>query len=136
MLIHIHSPVVSVLGSRAQLCIHPEISSLHGTKQNAACRALVSRRGCRFHRQAKDHAKELSTHSSDQVLDIEELVRVGRERESCPYYLARELQASGEILFLPYNYLIDPSIRSTLSISLEDAVIILDEAHNVVGCEG
>mmetsp|Transcript_18440 Transcript_18440/g.46903 ORF Transcript_18440/g.46903 Transcript_18440/m.46903 type:complete len:309 (-) Transcript_18440:30-956(-) len=126
-----YRPVVSVLGSRSQLCIHPEISSMYGNKQNASCRAAVSRRACRFYRQAKDHAKQLA-HSSHQVLDIEELVRVGRERESCPYYLARELQSTGEILFLPYNYLIDPAIRSSLTVPLEDSVIILDEAHNIV----
>ncbi|CAN0111827.1 unnamed protein product, partial [Hapterophycus canaliculatus] len=34
---------------------------------------------------------------------------------------------------MPYNYILDPSIRSSTSLSLAGAVVILDEAHNVEG---
>ena len=38
---------------------------------------------------------------------------------------------------MPYNYLLDPAVRETLSLSLRGAVVIVDEAHNVesVCCE-
>ena len=32
---------------------------------------------------------------------------------------------------MPYNYIIDPSIRQRLSIKFANSVIIFDEAHNV-----
>ena len=38
-----------------------------------------------------------------------------------------------EIVFSPYNYLLDPAIREVMSINLENSVIVLDEAHNVEG---
>jgi Rad3-related DNA helicase len=32
---------------------------------------------------------------------------------------------------MPYNYLIDPKIRENFKINYENAIIIMDEAHNV-----
>ena len=50
---------------------------------------------------------------------------------ACPYVLSQELAKQAEIVFAPYNYILDPGIRSALQISVENAVIVLDEAHNV-----
>lgn len=36
-----------------------------------------------------------------------------------------------ELVFCPYNYLIDPVIRKSMSIDIRDAVLIFDEAHNI-----
>ena len=38
---------------------------------------------------------------------------------------------NAELIFCPYNYLLDPVIRRAVQIDVEDAVIILDEAHNI-----
>ena len=50
---------------------------------------------------------------------------------ACPYYLSHALSASAELVFAPYNYVLDPSIRDAMGIDLEGAVVVLDEAHNV-----
>jgi Rad3-related DNA helicase len=34
-------------------------------------------------------------------------------------------------VFLPYNYLLDPASRKSLNLSLEGAVLLIDEAHNL-----
>ncbi len=36
-----------------------------------------------------------------------------------------------EIILLPYNYLVDSSIRATLKIEWNNAIVIFDEAHNL-----
>nr|CCA14540.1 conserved hypothetical protein [Albugo laibachii Nc14] len=36
-----------------------------------------------------------------------------------------------DIIFVPYNYLTDPIARTSLGISIENAILIFDEAHNV-----
>ena len=36
-----------------------------------------------------------------------------------------------ELIFCPYNYLLDPVIRRAVQVDVEDAVLILDEAHNI-----
>ena len=49
----------------------------------------------------------------------------------CPYYLARALATHAQLVFCPYNYVLDPFIRKSLDIGLENSVVVLDEAHNV-----
>ena len=50
---------------------------------------------------------------------------------ACPYYLSRALLPYANLVFCPYNYVLDPGIRKALSIDLNGSVVVLDEAHNV-----
>ena len=50
---------------------------------------------------------------------------------ACPYYLSQILARSAELVFAPYNYVLEPAIRNALGIELEGSIIVLDEAHNV-----
>ncbi|XP_051174055.1 Fanconi anemia group J protein homolog isoform X2 [Leptopilina boulardi] len=63
--------------------------------------------------------------------DVEDLVELGKEINCCPYFSARHLMLEAEIIFCPYNYIIDPQIRETMQLDLKDQIIILDEAHNI-----
>ena len=63
--------------------------------------------------------------------DIEDIVAAGKRKKSCPYFASRELMQSADVVFCPYNYLIDPSVRDSIGIKLEGNVVILDEGHNV-----
>ncbi|KAJ3273467.1 hypothetical protein HDV01_004387 [Terramyces sp. JEL0728] len=49
----------------------------------------------------------------------------------CPFYTSKENQNAADIIFLPYNYLIDPQTREAQSINLSNAILIFDEAHNL-----
>lgn len=51
----------------------------------------------------------------------------------CPFFLSKELCKDADIIFMPYNYLLDPNARKALvdQVKWEDAIIIFDEAHNV-----
>jgi regulator of telomere elongation helicase 1 len=68
----------------------------------------------------------------EEIYDIEDLVTLGRTHSICPYYLAKGLQSEADIVFLPYNYIVDPLIRKTLAINLHNSIVIFDEAHNLV----
>jgi len=70
------------------------------------------------------------------IQDIEELHAFGKTQQICPYYLSRQT-ANADIYFMPYNYLVDPNVRQTLTdLQWKDAVVICDEAHNLEGvCE-
>ena len=66
-----------------------------------------------------------------------DLIKQSTKHEACPYYMSRHIHEHAEIVFMPYNYLLDPSVRESLKVSLRNSVIIIDEAHNVesVCCE-
>lgn len=49
----------------------------------------------------------------------------------CPYFISRALKAHADLIFAPYNYILDPSIRRSMQLPLENTIVVLDEAHNV-----
>lgn len=59
------------------------------------------------------------------------MVHLGKKVRGCPYYAARKLYEGAEVIFCPYNYIIDPVIRKILDINLKNSIVILDEAHNI-----
>lgn len=70
-----------------------------------------------------------------EPLDIEELTSIAKKGESCgnfcPYYHQANRITSADIIFMPYNYLLDANIRSNFKFDLNKSIIIIDEAHNV-----
>lgn len=67
-----------------------------------------------------------------QAMDIEDLGRLGGQLGGpCPYFLTRTLASTSEMIFMPYNYLVDPVTRGGLKIDWSDCILIFDEAHNV-----
>lgn len=64
-----------------------------------------------------------------QVHDIEDLVQFGQKEKACPFFISRDLNETAELVFCPYNYIVDPAIRSAMSIDLTGSVVIFDEAH-------
>ena len=67
-----------------------------------------------------------------EVHDIEEIVAKGRELKACPYYANRKAIEDAQVVVVPYNTLLHQSTREACQISLENAVVIIDEAHNLL----
>ena len=42
-----------------------------------------------------------------------------------------QLTKHADIVFAPYNYVLDPGIRKAMGIDVSNAIVVLDEAHNV-----
>ena len=99
---------------------------VQGGELNENCKKLNTESICGY----KKNAKTLARHISP-VWDIEDLVETGKEVGACPYFASRDMLGSAHIVFAPYNYLLDPVIRHAMDINLKDAVVIIDEAHNV-----
>ncbi|XP_059458900.1 regulator of telomere elongation helicase 1 homolog [Corylus avellana] len=128
-----YRPKMVVLGSREQLCIHDEVSLLRGKAQTNACHLLCrkrEKRNCVHYSRVADYMKK-NPHLGDEPIDIEDLVNVGRRFGPCPYYVSRELHKTADILFAPYNYLIDRGYRKFLSLDWNNSILIFDEAHNL-----
>ncbi|XP_046462198.1 Fanconi anemia group J protein homolog [Daphnia pulex] len=133
---------MGVLASREHTCIHPEVS--RSANKNEGCKILNDRRlakqdpqqkgGCSYRWQGKDKLKtqaQIRNYGLVSGWDIEDLVSLGRRIRVCPYYASRDLSEQAQIVFSPYNYLIDPRVRQSMKIPINDNIIILDEAHNI-----
>lgn len=121
----------AVLGSRDQMCIHPEVSKeTNNMNKVHMCQLKVKSRTCHFYNNVESKKEDRAV-KGDEILDIEDLVSAGKKLNCCPYYLAKELKQDADIIFMPYNYILDPKSRKANGVELLNNIIILDEAHNV-----
>ncbi|PIN05902.1 Helicase of the DEAD superfamily [Handroanthus impetiginosus] len=145
---------VVCLGSRKNFCINEEVLKLgSSTRINERCLELqknkkreaskmkklgVGKRvscnkassGCPMLRRRK--IEEFKNEILQlEALDIEDLVRVGRNKGSCPYYGSRRMMPTADLVVLPYQSLLSKSSRESLELKLKNSVIIIDEAHNL-----
>jgi chromosome transmission fidelity protein 1 len=101
-------------------------------KDNQMQRRKVKNSGCpllkkqRLQRQFKQKL-ELSS-----AMDVEDLVKLGKQLGTCPYYGSRRTVPTADLVVLPYQSLLHNSTRESLGVKLKDCVIIIDEAHNLV----
>ncbi|MCP4895391.1 MAG: ATP-dependent DNA helicase [bacterium] len=68
-------------------------------------------------------------------LDPDELFATGRDHEVCPFELSLDLLRSADLVVCDYNYVFDPTVGLGALLggsSLENSVLIIDEAHNLV----
>ena len=131
-----YRPKMTLLGSRQQLCVHPDVRQLTGIQQNHACHALVNAHDCLYYENLAGVVAGRKGGSAmglamDSCMDLEELLRYGEDHRVCPYFSTREVLPEAELVLLPYNYLIDGSIRDKLQLNLQGSVVIFDEAHNL-----
>ncbi|KAG2458714.1 FANCJ protein, partial [Polypterus senegalus] len=129
---------MSILSSRDHTCVHPHV--LAGGNRNEKCRELLESKdgiSCRHYHSVhkmRDQNSLQWVHGLHQAWDIEELVKLGKRLRACAYFAARELMQEADIVFCPYNYLLDPQIRECMDIKLTNQIVVLDEAHNIEDC--
>ncbi|OEL36389.1 Regulator of telomere elongation helicase 1 [Dichanthelium oligosanthes] len=129
-----YRPKMAVLGSREQMCIHGEVNKLRGRAQNNACHFLCKKRRCQHNNLVAEFMKN-KPELGCEPFDIEDLVNIGKGKPNgpCPYYISRELSKSVDILFAPYNYLIDPGNRRSLNGIPWDNAFHVNEAQQTSG---
>lgn len=125
------------LGSRANLCINRDVREKAKTLEaiNQACMDLQKSENRCPHlppMDQQDRMHDFRDHALARIHDIEELAELGRVRNCCPYYGSRKAVRRAQLVTLPYNLLLQSSSRETLGISLENNVVIIDEAHNLI----
>src|SRR4051794_30272546 len=122
--------VLPLLSNRSQLFFSLGFPSPVSQSANKSddCQKLLDYNECRYNRQVHRllSRKELKEGGKMQVFDIEELVVWGEKVEGCPYFASRQLAESPttDLIFCPYNYLLDPLIRSSMSIDLDNSIVI------------
>ncbi|XP_021298743.1 ATP-dependent DNA helicase DDX11 isoform X2 [Herrania umbratica] len=143
------------LGSRKNFCINEEVLRLgNPTRINERCLELQKSKkkeiskikslgaegrirqtkassGCPMLRKHKLQRQFRSEISQQGALDIEDVVQLGRNIGTCPYYGSRSMITPADLVVLPYQSLLSKSSREALGLNLKNNVVIIDEAHNL-----
>lgn len=118
-----------VMGSRSRMCINQDVKTHSEHLINRTCRNAIAKNACQFY---TNYEKKLELIENEKVHDIEDLISFGTKHECCPYYASKKLsEKKASLIFLPYNYLLDTSLRKSTPLRLENSVLIIDEAHNI-----
>jgi regulator of telomere elongation helicase 1 len=130
-----YRPITSMLGSRDQMCVKAEFQGLTGTMLNANCKKARQSKfqdhKCAYYDQFVKNESQILNRFSNRVVDVEELNELGKINLFCPYFFERKVEKKADIIFMPYNYLLDGKIRGIMDISLANGIVIFDEAHNI-----
>eukprot|EP01080_Neovahlkampfia_damariscottae_P008724 gene8724-672_t len=125
-------PIMDILASRKHYCINEEVRK-SGNAINDECMKKRIYQTCRSYPNAENLSKstKFKPEGEKEIWDMEDWIEGGKKIKACPYYAAQYKLGDAEIIFCPYNYLVDPNIRTTTHIELEGNIVIIDEAHNI-----
>ncbi|KAL2715031.1 general transcription and DNA repair factor IIH helicase subunit XPD [Vespula squamosa] len=132
-----------VLSSRKNMCIHPEVSrEREGKVVDSRCHSLTasyvrdrhnydeSTPICSFYEGFDMEGRSQIIPSG--IYSLDDLKEYGKDRNWCPYFLARFMILQAQIVVYSYHYLLDPKIAETVSKELSrSSVVVFDEAHNI-----
>ncbi|XP_040894925.1 ATP-dependent DNA helicase DDX11 isoform X1 [Toxotes jaculatrix] len=137
------------LGSRQNLCINEEVRRLGSIQRiNDRCMEMQKNKHEKQHdeegvKRKRGPAKSVCPYNKasalqqmrDEVLgtvhDIEQLLKLGRETHSCPYYATRLTIPPAQLVVLPYQMVLHEATRRAAGVQLKGQVVIIDEAHNL-----
>ena len=99
---------------------------------NYKCKELISPKNigsdCCYYR----NHELVESHALEQICDIEELVEYGKKIRGCPYFGTRYGLVNADIIVAPYASVLNKVKREAIGLFLENMVIIVDEAHNLL----
>jgi DNA excision repair protein ERCC-2 len=128
------------LRGRCNMCLHPLVTR-HTRDARAAmeiCELLKSREQCSYYLNMKrdpDRYADILLHISSKPYKASEILEVCRAERFCPYEVTKFAVEDTDVIALSYLYVFDPTVRGAflrhLNKSLSQAILIVDEAHNL-----
>jgi DNA excision repair protein ERCC-2 len=133
---------------RGNMCLlardNPEIQNGNSEELSKFCshqkKLAVSekRKGCSYYRSYlgdKERVATIMEWTQKHLPTAEEFIHTCEKQGICPYEINKILIHDAHVVVVPYVYVFDKSIRiklfDWLSISEEDVILIVDEAHNL-----
>lgn len=147
-------PLMSLRLSRERFCLHPDIAIAPNKAEaceeatkipknlNRAGRFDVRHSGCAHldkaeaigYPQSSKWRKHFRLGGAMETWDIEDAVAEGKSMMVCPFHMAQDqIQDGAALIFITFQQLVEPITRRAggLEQVIEDAVIVVDEAHNL-----
>jgi len=95
-------------------------------------------KGCGYYRSylgEKDRVETIMAWTQKHLPTAEEFINLCEKQKICPYEINKLLVHDAVVVVVPYVYVFDKAIRiklfDWLSISEEDVILVVDEAHNL-----
>lgn len=121
-----------VIASRAHLCLNDEVKQQSLGQEhsiNRACHNAIAKNACAYY---SNYEQKMERIDFNNVHDIEDLDSYGRKNHCCPYYTSKKIaETKASLVFMPYNYLLDLSLRKSTQLRLDNSIVIFDEGHNI-----
>ena len=132
---------VDVIGKK-HMCLQQGVERLPTGEFTEFCRAMREDGKCEYYTNLRKGEK-LTVKGDLAVGELRErspvrnqqVITTSKEHKVCPYYTSMELSKKAKVIIGDYFYIFHPKIREQFfarsNNELEDAVIIVDEAHNL-----
>lgn len=123
---------ISLMGKR-YFCLQ-ELKNIGGNDKDfyQYCKELVDNKLCKYYNNAIN-IKEFKP--LEDVLSSKKVLELGKNLSACGFELALKAAKNSQLIICDYNYIFNPNIRKSflwkLQTSLEDMILIVDEAHNL-----
>jgi DNA excision repair protein ERCC-2 len=136
------SIVVADFIGKKWMCGHEGVSSLSSGQFADFCAKHVEERTCEFYVNSKNKDGSATLEAQSLAYDLarglksnEEVVSISKGKNMCPYEISSLLAQKAQVIVADYYHLIHPKIRTRFlrrcNASLENSIIIIDEAHNI-----
>lgn len=128
------------LRGRREMCLHNVVLNQTSDAAGAmyVCRLLRKLDRCDFYKAYKenqDRILQMEIALSQNPLFSHEILAASREGGFCPYEFSKEIVKDVDVVACSYLYLFHPQIREGflegLGCTLDDILLVLDEAHNL-----
>lgn len=90
---------------------------------------------CQYYANFLANGEMVVREAYENIMTSQDFIDLCLENNVCPYESMKSLASFADILVMPYVYFFDPFIRSGLlewsSASLDEVILIIDEAHNL-----
>ena len=134
---------VNIIGKK-HLCLQPGVKTLNSRDFIDYCKTLRSEGKCIYYKNLKkgenlsfNTKKALGEFKEKSPVSTSEALTISEQNQVCPYETSLILGKESKVIVTDYYYMFNPKIRENflkkLDKELEDAVIIVDEAHNLPG---
>lgn len=132
---------VDIIGKK-WMCLQEGVLRLPSQEFTEFCRALREDGKCSFYEKLKK-GEAITTEGKLVIAELcqrspvrtQDIVQTCAKSEVCPYYTSMEIAKKAQVIIGDYYYMFHPNVRKLFLAragkELEDAIIIVDEAHNL-----
>ncbi|MBW6451490.1 MAG: ATP-dependent DNA helicase [DPANN group archaeon] len=131
--------VVNIIGKR-WLCKHPDLFQTNSSEFYEMCKGLKQTDSCKFYKNVWEK-KDLISPSAEKLISEIEMDIMSADnlktkcKNLCPHEIFIQLAKNADVIVADYYHVFHPAVQryffNKCEKSLSDAIIIVDEAHNL-----